>query len=869
MPTPPGSSPHRWRFFRAGGLDQVRLETGADLAHLDQLDPKLWVALACPVKGLDFDEQTLALIDTDNDGRVRAPELLAALGFCRDALKSLDPLVAGADTLRLDALDEAKPAGKAALASARRVLESIDKADSATIGLAQVVDTRAISTNTRFNGDSIVTAKTAATPELEKLIGEIVAALGGEEDRSGAPGVSQAKLDAFFAELNELEAWSKKAEESAAELLPLGDKTAAAAAAFAAVQAKVDDYFTRCRLAAFDPRAQAPLNRAETEYAAIADKTLSCAADEVASFPLARVEPGRPLPLVEEVNPGWSSRMAALTADAVAPLLGEGQRALTEQQWEELRGKLAPHLAWAASKPATKVESLGLGRVREILASNAREELAALIEQDKAGGAELDGVAALEKLLRFHRDLFRLLHNFVAFTDFYSPEQLAIFQAGTLYLDSRSCELCVEVVDPARHATMAGLSKCYLAYCDCTRPNGEKKQIAAVFSDGDSDYLMVGRNGVFYDRQGRDWDATITKIVDNPISIRQAFWSPYKKFLRMVEEQLQKRAGAADQANQDRLAQAADKTANVDKAAAPPKKIELGTIALIGVAISGAAAAIGGLLEAFFGLGLWMPVGLAGIVLAISGPSMLIASLKLRQRNLGPVLDANGWAINGRVKVNIPFGGSLTRMPAFPRGSERSMTDPYQPKRSPWAYAAQAVLVLALVAGTGVLGYHKGWMPRQLEQPLGFLGVPAHLSRAKARAQEQVEEARKAVASAQEQLDAATKALEAAADKDPATTARAQARLTRAQARNERTLDRLELLERRLERTSAALETAVDVQQAREDELEAAAAAEERAELEAEAAREAARAAAEPAPATPPSEAKAPAEPAPVADSAP
>jgi len=31
---------------------------------------------------------------------------------------------------------------------------------------------------------------------------------------------------------------------------------------------------------------------------------------------------------------------------------------------------------------------------------------------------------------------------------------------------------------------------------------------------------MVGRNGVFYDRKGRDYDATITKIVASPISLR-------------------------------------------------------------------------------------------------------------------------------------------------------------------------------------------------------------------------------------------------------------------------------------------------------------------------------------------------------------
>jgi hypothetical protein len=76
-----------WKFFRTGGLDQVALETGADLLNLDQLDQKLWVALSCPVKGLELDEKTLALIDTDGDGRIRVPELLAAIKWAAARLK--------------------------------------------------------------------------------------------------------------------------------------------------------------------------------------------------------------------------------------------------------------------------------------------------------------------------------------------------------------------------------------------------------------------------------------------------------------------------------------------------------------------------------------------------------------------------------------------------------------------------------------------------------------------------------------------------------------------------------------------------------------------------------------------------------------
>ena len=75
---------HRWSFYRAGGVDQVRLDKGADILNLDQLDKKLWVALSCPVKGLEIDTRMLELIDADSDGQVRPPELLATVSWLRE-----------------------------------------------------------------------------------------------------------------------------------------------------------------------------------------------------------------------------------------------------------------------------------------------------------------------------------------------------------------------------------------------------------------------------------------------------------------------------------------------------------------------------------------------------------------------------------------------------------------------------------------------------------------------------------------------------------------------------------------------------------------------------------------------------------------
>ena len=698
------ASNHTWRFFRAGGFDQVRLDSGTDLVALDELDQKLWVALACPTSGLEFDSKTLSLIDTDKDGRIRAPELIAATKWAANCLKSPDELLKGSPGLPLNSINEANPEGKQLLASARQILANLGEKDNSVITLEHTADTARIFAQTHFNGDGIVPAESAGDEVTRAAINDILACLGPELDRSGKPGVSQAKVDQFFAEAQAFSDWWKKAETDSS-ILPLGPATSGAAATLHAIRPKIDDYFTRCRLAAFDPRAVNALNREEKEYLLFAAKDLSLASNEISSFPLAQVAPAKPLPLKEALNPAWAAVMERFQTEVIRPMLN-GTSSISESEWSNIGAKFAPYEAWIAAKSGAAVEKLGLPRVRELLGGKTRETITALIAKDKALQPESDAIAAVDKLIRYHRDLYKLVNNFVSFRDFYSRRDKAIFQAGTLYLDQRSCELCLTVEDPARHALMAGLAGSYLAYCDCTRKaTGEKMQIVAAFTDGDSDNLMVGRNGIFYDRKGRDWDATISKLVDNPISIRQAFWAPYKKMVRTVEEQIAKRAAAADAASTDQLTQAATQMANADKPAAPGKpvevrKVDVGVVAALGVAVGAIGGALASLATGIMKLDAWqIPLVFVGLVLIISIPSMLIAYLKLRKRNLGPILDANGWAVNARAKINVPFGKSLTQVAVLPPGSQRDLVDPFAEKKRPWGLYATLVILLLIAIG--------------------------------------------------------------------------------------------------------------------------------------------------------------------------
>jgi hypothetical protein len=555
---------------------------------------------------------------------------------------------------------------------------------------------------------------------VRATVSDILSTHEGAADAGGDKGVTRDIVASFWDAATAFEAWWSDAEKDPARIRPLGDGTAAAQAVIDIVGAKIDDFFTRCALSAFDARSAEHMARPASEWATVASRTLATGDETIASFPLAQIAAGATLPLGAGLNPAWRGHMETFVAAVVEPILGK-RDSLSESDWHDLRDRFAAWRTWQAAKAGTAVESLGVERVRAILATSHRAAIEALLDEDEARRPEANAIEDLDRAARYYRDLHALLENFVSFRDFYAKREKAIFQYGTLYLDGRSCELCLRVEDPARHQTLASQSYAFLAYCSCVRRGGtERMNIVVAFTGGDSDFLVVGRNGVFYDRKGQDWDATITAVVDNPISIRQAFWAPYKRFARMISTQIERfaternnavdaRASASVETGATQVAAPGAAPAAGAPAATPAFDVGkfAGIFAAIGLALGIIGSTLAAVISGFLGLRIWqMPLAIGGLLLLISGPSMLLAALKLRQRNLGPLLDAGGWAINARARINIPFGASLTGVAALPEGSKRSMVDPYGDKPSPWKFwVALGLLVCvgAILWDMGVL----------------------------------------------------------------------------------------------------------------------------------------------------------------------
>ena len=709
----PKASSHRWRFFRAGGFDQVLLETGVDLTSLGALDQKLWVALSCPVSGIEFDAKSLAFVDADADGHIRAPEILAAVRWAGKVLKDPDHLIRREDRLPLSAIDDGTEEGRAVLGGAKLVLSVLGEPEATEITLDDVSDTARIFSQARFNGDGIVPAKSAEDPALASVIGDIIRSMGGESDRGGEPGVTAGAIERFYTEAKAIADWWDAVGKP--ETHPFGADTAARYELFRSLKPKVEDYFQRCRLAAYDGRSTALLGPAEADYQKLAATTLRGDTEAVAGFPLAVAAAEKALPLADGLNPVYADAVRRFAREVVLPVLG-GADALPDDGWGRLCARFAPYEAWLESKPATTVEPLGEERVRTILAEDGRTALLDLVVRDKAVEPEVDAILSVERLLRYCRDLHLLVNNFVSFRDFYTRKGKATFQAGTLYLDGRSCDLCVSITDVAKHAEIATLSRVCLVYCDCVRQGGvEKRTIAAAFTAGDSDFLTVGRNGVFYDRKGQDWDATIVRILEHPISVRQAFWAPYKRLARLIGDQMQKLSAARSKAADDRAAlRAISATQNMaagKPVPPPPPPFDVakfaGIFAAIGLAIGAIGTMLAAVLSGVLKLPWWQfPIVIAVILLVISLPSVLLAWLKLRKRNIGPILDANGWAVNARARINIPFGTSLTAAARIPEGAERSLADPFEEEKRPW----KLYLVLAAVLAAALVLWRQGYL---------------------------------------------------------------------------------------------------------------------------------------------------------------
>lgn len=719
-----GNSKDNFTFQRMGGIDQIVMENDYDWQNLDKLDPKLWMALSCPTTGLEFNADTLKLLDSDGDGRVRAQEVRDAVAWVCLRLAVPSKLKEGSTTLTLADLREDTPEGQA-IASAYKIAMK-EGGEKESLDISEIKATLDKASSYGFNGDGIITlesiaeaAKTnPAYKDLEEYLRLGVQIVGARTDASQNPGMDEELVNELEKRVKDIQAWRAKVK---ALELPLGESTGEAWSLLEDLQPKFEDYFNRCQLAAYAPGAvpfldeTALLKQIGAEDAA---GLLEINREALVTLPLAKVNEKCELDLSKDLNPAWEAKIEHF-AKLFAPLLSS-PHTLTLASWKDIWDRFSTYAATLNAKPsyplppqdATRHSFTGLPELAEapagdelsrswlpvdanIALDGLSDEQLQWVEKEKANFSkvvELDLAAPslvsfqdLYKLALYNAHLYTFLMNFVSFLDFYNPEKKAIFQTGTLYLNSRGCLLTVPVQDIEAHAVLAAPSHLCLIYCDCSRKEADGAErnmtIASALTQGSLTELLDGRHGLFIDNDGKEWDTRIARIVHNPISIREAIWSPYIRLANMASQQIQKFISKKEEEANQKLADSATAIAQAQKPAEPKQGFDIaksaGIFAALGVALSAVTAAFAYIANSLASLGWLWPLALVLVFICISGPSAILAWLKLRQRSLSPLLDASGWAVNKSAPINPAMGASLTSVGKLPPNAKCDYHDPY------------------------------------------------------------------------------------------------------------------------------------------------------------------------------------------------
>lgn len=670
-------------FRRYGGSLQVSIPSFEVLVEAIRIPETRWLATACPLEGLQCDRRFLEFLDTDKNRRIRVAELRAAVEYTAKRLKSHQGADAASDVLELETLSDE---GAMLRDTAGILLTTLKASERTRISLEQVRASEKALREAGQNGDGIVAPAFVPEP-LRPLALEIMSCFPEVKNRAGQAGVDLPMLQRFREERSAV----LKHLSGKSTVLVWGAPSVEHARRIQEVRPLLDTYFLQCRLVAAQPEAVASLKLDAVRVQGALGDTQALAR-VVSELPVAPPEPGGSLRWSRLYRGPAYEKLEAFRRDVAVPLTGD-MATLLDATWRELCAKADAILTWQA-----RLESSPLRARVDTLADisePALDTLEAVCRADLALKDKLDAVDELERLILYQRWLLTFANNFISMPDLYQTKRRALMEKGTLILGGRRYRLSVLVTNRAAHSTLTSQgTTCTLYVQVVAKEGGESYEVAVPVTRGRSGGLMVGKRGVFYDVEGHEFDAVVTQVVRQPVSLWEAMTLPFERIGQFISTKIEGMATAGEKSLDTALeksythgttvattAVAAPTPAAPGAPAVPPATPAAaagpgGVIAAVGLTVAAVGSSLAFIVSQLKSLTLFDVVTALIIMSAgVMVPSGLLGWLKLRKRNLALLLEGSGWALNDRLFLTRDLAAIVTRRPRLPKNATVDRTD--------------------------------------------------------------------------------------------------------------------------------------------------------------------------------------------------
>ena len=663
----------QFQFERFGAAYHLKIADARDLEAVLELDEAHWVATTAPTATLNCDPVFLRLVDTDNDGRLRAEEIKDAIRFLFEHLPDKSGIVPGNTRLDLNAVNRQSEVGRRIYNSATKIRNRLALPED-VVTLAQV---RTIKTEVLEGGldeAGIVLPEAAQDKKVRQIIEDILETVGGKPHPRGGQGVDEVALELFIHQCRQYQDWRNQAvpknASDVSEILPLGKATDEAYALFSLLENKITQFFLLCSIRQLNPELLVRAISAGEGSLAINVLDLSQAQSYLADAPLAAPNDEKAVDIAGNLNPYYRRELQRFVELAVQPLVGRTVRKLDQETWQIIREKLLPHREWCARKPDVAVDQLDPDRMARYADDPwFAGEVRTLIEKSHQTAFVLDNLREVERMILYQAYLLPLVNSFVSFPHLYDADQRALFEMGTLVMDGRHFSLAIKVLDRERHIASSTSSNMFVMYLEVFGNDQEKLyEVAVPVTSGNRGNIRLHKWGIFNDVNGREWHARVVEIIENPVSVGEAMIHPFVRLVQAFMQRLEQVSAKTEAKISGRIAAGRDSAKDGDgKKTKKDDGASAAQLAGGGVALAALGSSVAFIAQTFARLNLKIILAtIVVLVLAMIVPAAIATYYKLSKRDLSAILEGSGWGVNARMKLTRKQARTFTYRPNYP-----------------------------------------------------------------------------------------------------------------------------------------------------------------------------------------------------------
>ena len=641
----------RYRLKNLGGSQQLIINKASELAALAALPEIHWMSTSAPTKILNCNKAIIKLLDQKNLGRIFSDDLKFFAKYILNSYSDLKPFDLRSSEFHTSSLNPNIESNQNLISCANEVLVNLDKSPSDALTIDDLRNDKEILSGGARNGDGILPPSDLEDPVLAEAAKQIGSLYGYVDDSSGRPGINETTLRNFTNDVKTYLEWKDSNNDTEA-ILVSSEKTQRAWEAFQKVKTLIDDYFLLCETQKFTQAQQCK----ETTYSAPANtfRNRDAAKAYLEESPLAPLNSDQTLVFNDQINPAYAKDLYSFLENAAMPLLDNELREISKNQWQEIKNVFKSCSDWMSRKPDTPVYKLDDQFLRDFIDAKLEQQLLEIIKIDLQLGEKLKLRAKLEDLIILQQHFIDFCNNFVSFRDLYDPKKRAFFEAGTLIIDGSTFNFTIAVDDVNKHSKIASSSGLYLIYLKVNEGK-TSRYICAPVCTLRNKLATTGKRGVLFDLKGQELDAEVVKIVDNPVSIVDAAFNPFRKLASLLGSAINKISSSTEKELEKTVS---NSTSNVQKnlSAKTPQKTQtpapnnaardlMFTVAAIGSSFTYALSKI---IE--FGHAKIIQGIIVGIIIVLI-PTLLISMYRLWTRNLSSIIEASGFAVNAPLRL--------------------------------------------------------------------------------------------------------------------------------------------------------------------------------------------------------------------------